>query len=88
MINPSDIITPDELAERLKTSRSWVAEMTRARQRNPIPHYKIGRYLRFNWQDVCAWLESTKEGTTSRNKGERETIRKTDRRPRLRLPAK
>ena len=46
-------------AERLKTSRHWVFEMTRKRQRNPIPHYKIGRYLRFNWKEVCDWLETT-----------------------------
>lgn len=54
MVDPKDILTPDELADRLKTSRGWVFEMTRQRQRNPIPHYKVGRYLRFNWQDVCA----------------------------------
>jgi excisionase family DNA binding protein len=69
VVDPKDIITPDELAERLKMSRRWISEMTRKRQRNPIPHYKVGRYLRFNWQDVCAWLESTKEGTTARLSG-------------------
>lgn len=60
-VNPTDILTPDELAERLKTSKSWVFEMTRQRQRNPIPHYKIGRYLRFNWQEVRGWLEASKQ---------------------------
>jgi excisionase family DNA binding protein len=63
MIDPNDILTPEELAERLKVKRIWIFEMTRQRQRNPIPHYKVGRYLRFNWKDVGAWLESTKEGT-------------------------
>jgi excisionase family DNA binding protein len=61
IINPTDILTPEELAERMKTSRAWVFEMTRKRQRNPIPHYKVGRYLRFHWPDVCAWLEETKQ---------------------------
>ena len=75
MIDPQDILTPDELAQRLKTSRSWVREMTRSRQRNPIPHYKVGRYLRFNWTDVCEWLERSKEGTASGNKMERESVR-------------
>ena len=60
IINPTDILTPEELAYRMKTSRGWVFEMTRKRQRNPIPHYKVGRYLRFHWPDVCAWLEETK----------------------------
>ena len=64
---------PDELAERLKTSRSWVSEMTRNRQRNPIPHYKIGRYLRFHWPDVCAWMEETAKvvGTEKKEEGKR-----------------
>jgi excisionase family DNA binding protein len=61
-MDPADILTPTELAERLKTSHRWVFEMTRKRQRNLIPHYKIGRYLRFNWKEVCDWLETTKEG--------------------------
>ena len=65
MIDPKDILTPDELAQRLKTSRGWVFEMTRKRQRNPIPHYKIGRYLRFNWNEVCQWLEANKLGQPS-----------------------
>jgi len=60
IINPTDILTPDELADRMKTSRGWVFEMTRKRQRNPIPHYKVGKYLRFHWPDVCAWMEDTK----------------------------
>jgi len=63
MIDPEDILTPDELAARLKTTRGWVSEMTRKRARNPIPHYKIGRYIRFVWPDVSEWLEGTKEGT-------------------------
>lgn len=58
-VSPNDILTPDELAERLKTSRGWVYEMTRKRARNPIPHYKIGGYIRFNWQSVSVWLEKT-----------------------------
>jgi excisionase family DNA binding protein len=68
VIDPADILTPDELAQRLKTSRGWVSAMTRKRQRNPIPHYKIGRYLRFNWKEVCDWLETTKERTTARKR--------------------
>ena len=58
-IDPADILTPEEVAERLKTSRRWITEMTRKRQQNPIPHYKVGGYLRFHWPTVCAWLEET-----------------------------
>ena len=59
-MDPADILTRYELAERLKTSPRWVFEMTRKRQRNPIPRYKIGRYLRFNWKEVCDWMQTTK----------------------------
>jgi hypothetical protein len=24
---------------------------------DPLPHMKVGRYLRFKWSDVLAWLE-------------------------------
>jgi excisionase family DNA binding protein len=60
IVNPTDILTPEELAERLKTTRSFVFEMTRKRQRNPIPHYKVGKYLRFHWPAVCEWMEQAK----------------------------
>lgn len=67
-MDPADILTPDELAQRLKTSRGWVSAMTRKRQRNPIPHYKVGRYIRFSWKDVSEWLEETKVGTNAQNR--------------------
>lgn len=59
MIQPSDILTPDELAKRLKVNRGWVTEKTRRRCANRIPHMRIGKYVRFNWPDVSAWLETT-----------------------------
>ena len=58
MIIPEEILTPDQLAQRLQVSRAWVFEKTRQRQRNPIPCMRIGKYLRFSWPAVSAWLES------------------------------
>ncbi len=58
-MQPEDILTPKELARRLKVPESWVFEKTRARQRNPLPALRIGRYLRFDWPAVALWLEST-----------------------------
>ncbi len=58
-VSPQDILTPKELAVRLKVPESWVFEKTRKRQQNPLPVFRIGRYLRFNWSAVAAWLEST-----------------------------
>lgn len=56
VIDPSQILTLTELAERLKVSERWVYEKTRRRSQNPLPTIRIGRYLRFNWISVSAWL--------------------------------
>ena len=56
VIDPSQILTLKEVAERLKVSERWVYEKTRRRSQNPLPTIRIGRYLRFNWISVSAWL--------------------------------
>jgi excisionase family DNA binding protein len=55
-IDPDQILTLSELAERLKVSERWVYEKTRRRSQNPLPTIRIGRYLRFDWISVSAWL--------------------------------
>jgi excisionase family DNA binding protein len=56
LLQADDIITPEELASRLKVPESWVYEKTRGRCRNPIPCLRLGRYVRFDWLAVAAWL--------------------------------
>jgi excisionase family DNA binding protein len=55
-IDPSQILTLKEVAERLKVSERWVYEKCRRRCQNPLPCIRIGRYLRFDWTRVSAWL--------------------------------
>jgi excisionase family DNA binding protein len=55
-IDPDDILTPEEVAARLKVPESWVYEKTRARCRNPMPCLRLGRYVRFDWNAVISWL--------------------------------
>jgi hypothetical protein len=59
-IVPSDLLTPAELAERLKVPKSWVFEQTRRRAKvrnaNPLPCIRLGKYLRFSWVQVSEWL--------------------------------
>jgi excisionase family DNA binding protein len=55
-LKPADILTPEEVASRLKVPESWVYEKTRARCRNPMPCLRLGRYIRFNWTAVVSWL--------------------------------
>jgi excisionase family DNA binding protein len=61
-INPADILTLSELAERLKVSEQWVFAKTRRRCADPLPFIRCGRYLRFKWSDVSAWLSARQAG--------------------------
>lgn len=54
-----NILTAPEVAERLKVPTSWVFEKTRSRCQNPIPHFRIGKYIRFDWARVVEWLATT-----------------------------
>ena len=60
LVRPDDLLTPAELAERLKVSTSWVFEQTRnrakVRNNNPLPCIRLGKYLRFSWPQVCQWM--------------------------------
>ena len=61
-IDPNQILNLSEISARLKVSERWVYEKTRGRCQNPLPCIRIGRYLRFNWIDVSAWLRSQSTG--------------------------
>jgi excisionase family DNA binding protein len=63
LISPADILTPEELAVRLKVKPGWVYEKLRPRQKNPIPVIKMGRFLRFHWPTVSEWLSSQQRHT-------------------------
>lgn len=54
---PTDILTPTELADRLKVKVGWVYEQMRPCRKNPLPVLHAGRLLRFSWAAVCAWLQ-------------------------------
>lgn len=46
------------VAERLGVPKSWVLESARS---GAIPHWKLGRYVRFDLDDVGRWLEECKQ---------------------------
>jgi hypothetical protein len=54
------LLTPEQLAEKLCVPQTWVREKTRerARQRDkdPLPVVRLGKYVRFSWPAVEAWL--------------------------------
>jgi hypothetical protein len=55
-----ELLTAEEFAERLRVPASWVREQTRSRalEGDPIPHLRLGRYVRFRWgsPELEAWL--------------------------------
>lgn len=53
----STLVTPQELAAILKVPVSWIYQRTRLGQ-EAIPHLRVGRYVRFNPQQVIAFLEA------------------------------
>ena len=53
------LLTAAEVAELLAVPERWVREHTRS---GAIPHVELGRYVRYVEIDVCAWLESCKQG--------------------------
>ena len=62
VIEPADLLTTEELAARLKTGKSWIYSQTKRSARrktsNPMPVIFMGRYRRFSWKQICAWLET------------------------------
>lgn len=54
-IEPADILTPEQLAKRLQVPVSWVYKHA-----NRLPVLRCGKYLRFAWPDVCAWMREVR----------------------------
>jgi hypothetical protein len=56
-----ELLTADQLAERLNVPPSWVREQTRSRalDADPLPHLRLGKYVRFRWEspELEAWLQ-------------------------------
>ena len=55
-----DLVTVPELARRLHVKPSWVYERTRRRGQDRIPHFRLGKYVRFDPSSPAfqAWLTS------------------------------
>jgi hypothetical protein len=73
-ISAADILTVNELAERLKVQPTWVYE--NQRRDNPMPALHCGRYLRFSWPAVCTWLAAQPAVKRGRKPNRRAAHRK------------
>jgi excisionase family DNA binding protein len=54
------LLDAKEVAARLNVPVSWVREQTRL---DAIPHVRLGRYVRFEWAEVEAWVERQRAGS-------------------------
>ena len=52
------LLTASEVAHLLKVPVSWVYARTRRRGFDRMPHFKLGKYLRFSEQEVLDWLQN------------------------------
>lgn len=53
-----NLIGINEMAEKLSVAPSWIYQRTRT---NEIPHYKIGKYVRFDEALVWEWIKKQNE---------------------------
>jgi hypothetical protein len=55
--NPEPVLTIEAIADRLKfDSTRTVYELTRKRNKRPLPSMRAGKVLRFYWSEVERWL--------------------------------
>ncbi len=52
-----ELLTIDEMADRLKVKPSWLYFRTMQTGKDAIPRVRIGKYLRFNPGAVKEWIE-------------------------------
>ncbi|NUM58137.1 MAG: helix-turn-helix domain-containing protein [Bdellovibrionaceae bacterium] len=58
----------DQVAEFLQLPKSWIYERTR---NNTIPHYKMGKYLRFKKSDLDTWISKNSSLTSKSDRKRR-----------------
>jgi excisionase family DNA binding protein len=53
------LLNATQIADLLGVPTTWVREHARA---GTIPHYRLGRYVRFKEAEVLAWVETCRQG--------------------------
>lgn len=56
-INSEELLTGDELCQKLKIKKSFLYAPVRRKGDDPIPCVKVGKYLRYRLPEVMAWIE-------------------------------
>jgi excisionase family DNA binding protein len=53
------LLGPKEVATRLGVPLSWVYAASEAGR---LPSFRVGKYRRFRWSEIAAWLEAQRSG--------------------------
>lgn len=70
---PEKLLTPSEVAERLRVSIDWVQAHASRRKRPVLPCHRLGKLIRFTEADIQAFLEA-QASTISATKPDRFRI--------------
>ncbi len=52
----NQLLKPQELPDLLGVPISFVYDRTRQNSPDPIPHFKLGKYVRFDFAQVQEWV--------------------------------
>ena len=58
-----NLIGINEMAEKLDVPVSWVYSRTRT---NEIPHFRVGKYVKFDPEKVMLWVQEQSESNLER----------------------
>lgn len=57
-----ELMTVQQVAELLQVPVSWVYGRLRKRSLGKLPGYRLGKYWRFDKEEILAWLAQQREG--------------------------
>lgn len=62
-----ELLTVQDVAALLRVPVSWVYEHVRPDCGHPLPHLKVGKYLRFLQTDILNYLQAIREKALHRH---------------------
>ena len=62
----TELLTVREAAQFLKVTVSWVYEHVRPEAEDRLPFLKLGKYVRFDPRDLCAYIDAKRNAARHR----------------------
>jgi len=75
LLTPKEFLTIDDVTRYLNVKRSCVYSLVEA---GAIPHYRIGRLIRFKRHDIDQWMENHRQDPFQANKRARAILKATN----------